>query len=68
MGQNYAVCRIWRKLHIGIDSSGEIIAGSLTTLHDSDIREVPNLFEQITGALLHEYYTFAYFPLPQKLS
>jgi len=39
--------KIWRKLHIGVTDDGNIIAGEVTTLRDSDIATVPKLFEQI---------------------
>jgi hypothetical protein len=29
--------KIWRKLHIGVDKKGNIVAGGVTTLKDSDI-------------------------------
>ena len=39
--------RSWRKLHIGIDSDGMILCGSITSLRQSDIKEVPNLLDQL---------------------
>ena len=38
--------KIWRKLHIGVTDDGNIIAGEVTTLRDSDIATVPRLMEQ----------------------
>jgi hypothetical protein len=40
--------KIWRKLHIGVTDDGNIIAGEVTALRDSDIATVPKLLEQIT--------------------
>lgn len=39
--------KIWRKLHIGVTDDGNIIAGEITTLRDSDIATVPELLKQI---------------------
>ena len=39
--------KIWRKLHIGVTSGGNIIAGEVTTLRESDIATVPKLLNQI---------------------
>ena len=39
---------IWRKFHIGVNDDGNIIAGVVTTLSDSDIRTVPDLLDQTT--------------------
>ena len=39
--------KIWRKLHIGVTDEGNIIAGEITTLRDSDIATVPELLKQI---------------------
>lgn len=39
--------RIWRKLHIGVTDDGNIIAGEMTTLRESDIATVPGLLKQI---------------------
>lgn len=39
--------KIWRKLHIGVSDDGNIIAGEITTLRDSDIATVPELLKQI---------------------
>jgi hypothetical protein len=40
--------KIWRKLHIGVTDDGNIIAGEVTALRDSDIATVPKLLEQTT--------------------
>lgn len=39
--------RIWRKLHIGVTDDGNIVAGEVNTLHDSDIATVPALLSQV---------------------
>ena len=39
--------KLWRKLHIGVTDDGNIIAGVITTLRDSDIATVPELLKQI---------------------
>jgi hypothetical protein len=39
--------RIWRKLHIGVTDDGNIVAGEINTLHDSDISTVPALLSQV---------------------
>ena len=40
--------KIQRKLHIGVNDNGNIIAGEVTTLRDSDIRTVSDLLDQTT--------------------
>ena len=40
--------KIWRKLHIGVNDDGNIIAGVVTTLRDSDIKTVADLLDQTT--------------------
>jgi hypothetical protein len=35
--------KIWRKLHMGVTDDGNIIAGEITKLRDSDIATVPHL-------------------------
>lgn len=40
--------KIWRKLHIGVTDDGNIVAGEVMTLRDSDIATVPKLLEQVT--------------------
>ena len=39
--------KIWRKQHIGVTDDGNIIAGDITTLRESDIATVPALLKQI---------------------
>lgn len=39
--------RIWRKLHIEVTDGGNIVAGEINTLHDSDIATVPALLSQV---------------------
>lgn len=41
--------KIWRKLHIGVTDDGNIVAGEVTVLRDSDIATVPKLLEQTTA-------------------
>ena len=40
--------KISHKLHIGVNDDGNIIAGEVTTLRDSDIRAVSDLLDQTT--------------------
>jgi hypothetical protein len=40
-------CRRWKKLHIGVDDQGQIIASSLTESHEQDPSQVPALLTQI---------------------
>ena len=35
-------------MHIGVNDDGNIIAGEVTTLRDSDIATVPDLLDQTT--------------------
>jgi hypothetical protein len=44
--------KIWRKLHIGVTDDGNIVAGEVTTLRDSDIATVPKLLEQVTTDIM----------------
>ncbi len=44
--------KIWRKLHIGVTDNGNIVAGEVTTLRDSDIATVPKLLEQVTTDIM----------------
>ena len=44
--------KIWRKLHIGVMDDGNIVAGEVTTLRDSDIATVPKLLEQVTTDIM----------------
>lgn len=41
--------KIWRRLHIGVTDDGNIVAGEVTTLRDSDIATVPKLLKQATN-------------------
>ena len=40
--------RKWRKLHIGVDAQGYIVASELTTSDEPDPSTVPTLLEQVT--------------------
>ena len=44
--------KIWRKLHIGVTDDGNIVAGEVTTLRDSDIATVPKLLKQVTTDIM----------------
>jgi len=41
--------RGWRKLHIGVDAKGVIVAESLTASGTEDFEEVPELLDQVTS-------------------
>ncbi|MES2608418.1 MAG: transposase [Pseudomonadota bacterium] len=43
--------KAWRKLHLAIDGSGEIIAASLTTHSISDVSQVPDLLAEIEAPI-----------------
>ena len=43
--------KVWRKLHLAIDESGEIIAASLTTHSISDVSQVPGLLAEIEAPI-----------------
>ncbi len=43
--------RIWRKLHIGVDGDGFIVASSLTRSCADDARQVPGLLDQVRNEL-----------------
>ena len=43
--------KFWRKLHLAIDGSGEIIAASLTTHSTSDVSQVPDLLAEIEAPI-----------------
>ena len=50
--------KIWRKLHIGVNDDGNIIAGEVTTLRDSDIRTIRvklSLYDTVFQALKCRY-------------
>ena len=39
--------KVWRKLHLAINDDGEILSATLTTHHESDVSQVPDLLKQI---------------------
>jgi hypothetical protein len=43
--------KVWRKLHLAIDESGEIIAATLTTHSISDVSQVPDLLAEIEAPI-----------------
>ena len=43
--------RDWRKLHIGVDDEGFIVAAELTTSSDDDASTVPDLLDQIEAPI-----------------
>ena len=43
--------KLWKKLHIGVDSQGWIIASRLTESHAQDPSQVPTLFAQVNHAI-----------------
>ena len=43
--------RKWRKLHIGVDEQGYIVASELTTSEESDPSTVPTLIKQLTAKI-----------------
>ncbi len=44
--------RTWRKLHIGVDAStGEIVAGAISTAEVHDSEMLPDLLEEMDGAV-----------------
>jgi hypothetical protein len=40
-------CKRWKKLHIGVDDRGQIIASTLTESHEQDPSQVPELLSQV---------------------
>ncbi len=40
-------CRRWKKLHIGVDDKGRIVASTVTECHEQDPSQVPALLSQI---------------------
>jgi len=38
--------RIWRKLHVAVDEKHQVIAATMTTLHEGDGSHVPDLLDQ----------------------
>jgi hypothetical protein len=43
--------KAWKKLHIGVDDHGQIIASTVTTSHAQDPSQVPALLSQIDGEI-----------------
>ena len=39
--------KVWRKLHLAINEDGEILSATLTTHHESDVSQVPDLLAEI---------------------
>ena len=39
--------KVWRKLHLAVNEDGEILSATLTTHHESDVSQVPDLLKQI---------------------
>ena len=39
--------KVWRKLHLAINEDGEILSATLTTHHESDVSQVPDLLSKI---------------------
>ncbi len=44
--------RVWRKLHIGVDSTGHIHSSELTTLHESDDSQLRGLLNEVEGRIV----------------
>ena len=40
-------CKRWKKLHIGVDAQGRIVASTLTESHEQDPSQVPALLSQV---------------------
>jgi hypothetical protein len=43
--------KVWRKLHLAINEEGEILSATLTTHHESDVSQVPDLLAQINSQI-----------------
>ncbi|MES2607551.1 MAG: transposase [Pseudomonadota bacterium] len=43
--------KFWRKLHLAINEDGEILSATLTTHHESDVSQVPNLLAEIDSPI-----------------
>jgi hypothetical protein len=43
--------RRWKKLHIGVDAQGRIIASKVTESHEQDPAQVPELLAQVDGVI-----------------
>jgi hypothetical protein len=41
----------WKKLHIGVDAQGQIVASTVTESHEPDPSQVPELLTQIEGKI-----------------
>ena len=39
--------KVWRKLHLAVNEDGEILSATLTTHHESDVSQVPDLLNKI---------------------
>jgi len=39
--------KVWRKLHLAINEDGDILSATLTTHHESDVSQVPELLSKI---------------------
>jgi len=40
-------CKRWKKLHIGVDAQGQIVASTMTDSHEQDPSQVPELLSQV---------------------
>ena len=40
-------CKRWKKLHIGVDAQGQIVASTVTDSHEQDPSQVPELLSQV---------------------
>jgi hypothetical protein len=45
--------RRWKKLHLGVDAQGRIVASAVTESHAQDPSQVPELLSQVDGAIDH---------------
>jgi len=43
--------KVWRKLHLAINEDGEILSATLTTHHESDVSQVPDLLAEIDSPI-----------------
>src|SRR5262245_6147959 len=43
--------RRWKKLHIGVDAQGRIVASKVTESHEQDPSQVPELLAQVDGVI-----------------
>ncbi len=44
-------CRRWKKLHIGVNAQGQIVASTVTESHEQDPSQVPALLPQVKGEI-----------------